>query len=114
MRISDWSSDVCSSDLAGVEIADVLKVLHNNADRAQRLVLEFAARLPKRRTPSPIDTCLDEALITAPAKRDRSEERRVGKECVSTCRSRWSPFHKQTKRKNNIIQRNKSHKNKIT
>src|SRR3546814_12097477 len=29
----------------------------------------------------------------APAKVERSEERRVGKECVSTCRSRWSPYH---------------------
>src|SRR3546814_4411196 len=53
--------DCWRQEEAGVEIADVLKVLHNNADRAQRLVLEFAARLPKRRTPSPIDTCLDEA-----------------------------------------------------
>src|SRR3546814_1366086 len=35
---------------------------------------------------------IDEALQTALAQR-RSEERRVGKECVSTCRSRWSPYH---------------------
>src|SRR3546814_20181127 len=62
--------DCWRQEEAGVEIADVLKVLHNNADRAPRLVLEFAARLPQRRTPSPIDTCLDEALITAPAERD--------------------------------------------
>src|SRR3546814_15481579 len=61
--------DCWRQEEAGVEIADVLKVLHNNADRAQRLVLEFAARLPKRRTPSPIETCLDEALITLPAAR---------------------------------------------
>src|SRR3546814_2395304 len=40
--------DCWRQEEAGVEIADVLKVLHNNADRAQRLVLEFAARLPKR------------------------------------------------------------------
>src|SRR3546814_19914798 len=40
----------------------------------------------------------------------RSEERRVGKECVSTCRSRWSPYHKQTKR--NKIQTQLSNKNK--
>src|SRR3546814_12067463 len=30
--------------------------------------------------------------------RDRSEERRVGKECVSTCRSRWSPYHQKKKK----------------
>src|SRR3546814_15583918 len=33
------------------------------------------------------------ATVEAPATYDRSEERRVGKECVSTCRSRWSPYH---------------------
>src|SRR3546814_20647159 len=32
-------------------------------------------------------------------RKDRSEERRVGKECVSTCRSRWSPYHKKKKTK---------------
>src|SRR3546814_13157353 len=36
-------------------------------------------------------------VIASPRK--RSEERRVGKECVSTCRSRWSPFHEKKKRK---------------
>src|SRR3546814_12093931 len=42
------------------------------------------------------------ALITAlQALRIRSEERRVGKECVSTCRSRWSPYHYKKKKKNN-------------
>src|SRR3546814_17655319 len=35
------------------------------------------------------------------AHKDRSEERRVGKECVSTCRSRWSPYHKKKTNKNN-------------
>src|SRR3546814_21118495 len=34
---------------------------------------------------------LHEVLYRTPARADRSEERRVGKECVSTCRSRWSP-----------------------
>src|SRR3546814_11906708 len=36
----------------------------------------------------------------------RSEERRVGKECVSTCRSRWSPYH--SKKKNNTYRENNS------
>src|SRR3546814_4243240 len=35
----------------------------------------------------------DEALLEQATKAMRSEERRVGKECVSTCRSRWSPYH---------------------
>src|SRR3546814_10719001 len=63
MRISDWSSDVCSSDLARASGSD---------DRL--FGFEQGRRLP--------DFDLG-----------RSEERRVGKECVSTCRSRWSPYH---------------------
>src|SRR3546814_18355631 len=35
----------------------------------------------------------EQASSTADHRMDRSEERRVGKECVSTCRSRWSPYH---------------------
>src|SRR3546814_3687395 len=67
MRISDWSSDVCSSDLHAVVHSGV------HAGGAGRPTVR-AARLHQ-------DLC------------DRSEERRVGKECVSTCRSRWSPYH---------------------
>src|SRR3546814_3694479 len=70
MRISDWSSDVCSSDLAPGT---------------------WAATPPWRRC-SPRWTRLRAAART-PTPRSRSEERRVGKECVSTCRSRWSPYH---------------------
>src|SRR3546814_7460894 len=80
MRISDWSSDVCSSDLNSyrfgmkyvnglVDIFIRLKQGLSNVDR--ELVLYGLAIL----------------WIW------RSEERRVGKECVSTCRSRWSPYH---------------------
>src|SRR3546814_5723383 len=80
MRISDWSSDVCSSDLAGGWIgeqhdigqAGVLHLLHGD-DRARHLHQRQDAFLHARAA--------------------RSEERRVGKECVSTCRSRWSPYH---------------------
>src|SRR3546814_20526303 len=39
-----------------------------------------------------------------PAARRRSEERRVGKECVSTCRSRWSPYHSKKKKNNYEIE----------
>src|SRR3546814_1108178 len=62
MRISDWSSDVCSSDLASSSSTP-----STNTSRGP---------------PNPIKCCAA-----------RSEERRVGKECVSTCRSRWSPYH---------------------
>src|SRR3546814_4722043 len=79
MRISDWSSDVCSSDLP-----------HTDAD-AERGVLRARRgrgddRRYRRRVP--IGPQPPDGAVHA-----RSEERRVGKECVSTCRSRWSPYH---------------------
>src|SRR3546814_5753496 len=67
MRISDWSSDVCSSDL--------LSLSWTSCSR-------YASRLTACRY-----------LKTNCCRSCRSEERRVGKECVSTCRSRWSPYH---------------------
>ena len=53
-----------------VEVAAVIAQLNANADLARRLVVELARSLPAERTPSPIDTALDTALITAPAARD--------------------------------------------
>src|SRR3546814_3874883 len=87
MRISDWSSDVCSSDL-----------LHR-AGRARpgtgRPAAEAAADLRSLRD-APAEPAAHGGRDRFPEGRlggDRSEERRVGKECVSTCRSRWSPYH---------------------
>src|SRR3546814_3065488 len=78
MRISDWSSDVCSSDLAARPAAD----RPHPADAA-------GGRLDRRLSRAGLAGCR-----TAGRRGDtRSEERRVGKECVSTCRSRWSPYH---------------------
>src|SRR3546814_9526099 len=87
MRISDWSSDVCSSDLAcpwnsqpraGTIDATArpsdLDIVRNAVARGARL-LRHARLSPSRR------------------ELGRSEERRVGKECVSTCRARWSQYH---------------------
>src|SRR3546814_6902871 len=77
MRISDWSSDVCSSDL--------LHRLRDCRDMGGRRSAATAENVDQ-----PLfRPFLDEAggLVR------RSEERRVGKECVSTCRSRWSPYH---------------------
>src|SRR3546814_3347583 len=73
MRISDWSSDVCSSDL-----------LHRQAGQVEH---EDAAGILRR------DIVVDVGVIAVLDLDPRSEERRVGKECVSTCRSRWSPYH---------------------
>src|SRR3546814_15181944 len=83
MRISDWSSDVCSSDLektrSHVRSGNVLQV--RTAAASTRISKELIARLEL--------TDFEELEVLI----DRSEERRVGKECVSTCRSRWSPYH---------------------
>src|SRR3546814_1121590 len=84
MRISDWSSDVCSSDLAAVDrYWELLRYPGNRAATMAR----FSA---------PRET-FDAAVLAKVAAPTlilwRSEERRVGKECVSTCRSRWSPSH---------------------
>src|SRR3546814_10796888 len=77
MRISDWSSDVCSSDLS-----------RGPAPRAagDRGTRRAAARTLRR-------VADRGAQRLGQYRRRRSEERRVGKECVSTCRSRWSPYH---------------------
>src|SRR3546814_10049476 len=78
MRISDWSSDVCSSDLRMYHHAD--QSAHERSVDAD--ILQTAAIMRESGF---------EAVTTV--DRNRSEERRVGKECVSTCRSRWSPYH---------------------
>src|SRR3546814_15524961 len=100
MRISDWSSDVCSSDLEAVEPVatvdvelDILPVDQKGRSRQrERLVEKLKLRahliIPER-VRAEAGAHVDRA--GRPAR--RSEERRVGNECVSTCRSRWSPYH---------------------
>src|SRR3546814_16626056 len=141
MRISDWSSDVCSSDLAtGCERRSDLARDHrrrkiprrDRGDDADRLlehddalvagmtrqhvavdalgflgkpfdevgrVGNLAARLRQRLALFAGQQFGERVLV-------RSEERRIGKECVSTCRSRWSPYNKKnTKTKTKTKQR---------
>src|SRR3546814_1050345 len=81
MRISDWSSDVCSSDLEFLSDDPELAAASASMDVTIRDV-----RKPRAKK----DLRLFTGRITEVT---RSEERRVGKECVSTCRSRWSPYH---------------------
>jgi 5'-methylthioadenosine phosphorylase len=52
------------------DVAHIVARLHDNAGIARQLVVELARRLPKERPPSPIDTVLDSAAITAPDARD--------------------------------------------
>lgn len=66
--VTDYDS--WREDQAGVEVTDVLAVLTANAARARTLVEHLARALPAERAASPIDTCLDYALITAPSARD--------------------------------------------
>src|SRR3546814_17517715 len=99
MRISDWSSDVCSSDLA-LDTASIAGVLVVN------LVLQLLARelhlvgVDHDDIVTAIDMRGEARLMLAAQDAGddrcgaaRSEERRVGNECVSTCRSRWSRDH---------------------
>src|SRR3546814_2953479 len=90
MRISDWSSDVCSSDLPVGQRVGRLVAGPGGEDVAQETGGQRRERIDRnirivRRAIDGVDH-RDQALA-------RSEERRVGKECVSTCRSRWSPYH---------------------
>ena len=62
--------DCWREDEAGVVATDVVAQMHANAAVARRLVEAFAGALPRTRTPSPIDTVLDQAILTAPAARD--------------------------------------------
>src|SRR3546814_21042228 len=106
MRISDWSSDVCSSDLAGATaelelaytLADGLEYIRTGLDAGLNID-EFAPRLSFFWGIG-MDHFTEIAKLRAGrmlwaklVKQFRSEERRVGKECVSTCRSRWATYH---------------------
>src|SRR3546814_18111190 len=98
MRISDWSSDVCSSDLAYYSMRgfSVQPTMVNGLPGLTNGSLDPAGieRIDVIKGPSG-------TLFGS-----RSEERRVGKECVSTCRSRWLPYHsKQNKEEHNNISR---------
>src|SRR3546814_7114785 len=89
MRISDWSSDVCSSDLLDA-IGSFCEPLGLRQDRVEwDLPVPDDAHAWAR---AQWDDDGRRVLAISPcSSHERSEERRVGKECVSTCRSRWSP-----------------------
>src|SRR3546814_12908362 len=108
MRISDWSSDVCSSDLLALPcltgcattvyppamVAEPARVAVLDHGQHSSLVIALPGdamvryAYGDRRYFALRQTGSTEGIAAL-----RSEERRVGKECVSTCRSRWSPYH---------------------
>src|SRR3546814_9448162 len=82
MRISDWSSYVCSSDLLRKLVAHTTLSGHD-FHKVRKIVSMQVSYYDTLRSLERNDHALQM----------RSEERRVRKECVSTCRSRWSPYH---------------------
>src|SRR3546814_16511832 len=97
MRISDWSSDVCSSDLPGDcavprvqsmehSVPSTRKTREKSPTSSSKKSCGRSRYLQHARILLPL---LEEDAFSPLAALWRSEERRVGKECVSTCRSRW-------------------------
>src|SRR3546814_19437158 len=117
MRISDWSSDVCSSDLPaerlGTDGEQVYAAARGLAEKVRpraeaipqrpRILRQVAAlqkglQMAEYRAfgrPQPLRHVADAKFLLGGHQlfENRSEESRVGKECVSTFRSRWSPYH---------------------
>src|SRR3546814_16473345 len=107
MRISDWSSDVCSSDLVAFGslnipydslIATQQQALTNRAASTGVAINDLIVSVNRPINLSDLKIKGVEATWVQPLAflvkgLGRSEERRVGKEWVSTCKSRWSPYH---------------------
>src|SRR3546814_11092163 len=112
MRISDWSSDVCSSDRKELGKQFVAQLYAANytvddpelSDYVNAIGYQLAGASATQPPPLTLFVVQDPRInafalpggyigVNAGTLLARSEERRVGKECVSTCRSRWSPSH---------------------
>src|SRR3546814_16144297 len=113
MRISDWSSDVCSSDLRHEQHPSPIRqpppLFNIFEDRSEGWAtameeVDMQAGLYDDLPPGRERVWI---MLANRAARGlaRSEERRVGKECVSTCRSRWRAKHETTHRKQQQIRR---------
>src|SRR3546814_15978078 len=108
MRISDWSSDVCSSDL---ETAQQTRRCQSDAtlglDEQAEVVGNQVVAAPVRRAGADHSTdehalafgAGKESLVVRQAPVYRADERRVGQVCVNTCRDRLSLAYSQKKTK---------------
>src|SRR3546814_13048068 len=94
MRISDWSSDVCSSDLTGDFVGDYELFVKTSEVGGYQPYYDVDSPLHSIDWGSQVDR-----TSRNPDGAERSEERSVGKESVRTCRSRWWPYH--LKKQNN-------------
>src|SRR3546814_14164327 len=110
MRISDWSSDVCSSDLVRYAATGSVEPAKQGRPRGSGKLGPYRQAIVDKVKAKP-DITMPDLAVWLEARHGvsvdpsnlskflgkegftRSEERRVGKECVSTCRSRWSPDH---------------------
>src|SRR3546814_17101475 len=96
MRISDWSSDVCSSDLQSqtLDAREQLgeRVMDSNDIERERGITILSKNTAIRWLDKRTDIEYRINIVDTPGHADRSDERRVGKECVSKCRSRWTPY----------------------
>src|SRR3546814_12065697 len=102
MRISDWSSDVCSSDLWGAGSSagnDYIEIRHSGEEYGGDYGSQIAGdAIATGDDGNANATNLVEFVDdNAGGEHKRSEERRVGKECVSTCRSRGSTYNEKKK-----------------
>src|SRR3546814_1234867 len=95
MRISDWSSDVCSSDLLWEALHILLKISEHWDPSIEKVFHQLLLGTSKKIEDAarnehflPLIFFLEQRINWE----RRSEERRVGKECVSKCSSRWSPY----------------------
>src|SRR3546814_20820259 len=101
MRISEWSSDVCSSDLHSLGLLYSAFTYYTGfkVNSGEYKVMGLAPYGEPRFAQAILDNVMDLKpdgsfrLDMSYFDYCRSEERRVGKECVCTCRSRWSPCH---------------------
>src|SRR3546814_14236708 len=115
MRISDWSSDVCSSDLRvlrfrGDDERHSCAVWKSDKLRVEEIALDCVGKRHGGTRDFDDIHAGQQATEIGIEIFIRSEKRRVGKECVSTCRSRWSPYHNK-KQDTKIHQNNTNHHN---